>query len=114
MYSGHNEGKSLVAERFIRNLKTKIYKHITAVSKNMYTDKFNDKINKYNNIYHRKIKMKPVNIKDNTYIDFLKEFHQKDSKFRIRDHVRISKYKKNFAKGYTPNWLPQITPSFCD
>ena len=77
MYLAHNEGKSVVAERLIRNLKTKIQKHMTAVSKNMYIDKFSDIINKYNNIQHRKIKMKPVNIKDNTYIDFPKEFHQK-------------------------------------
>ena len=70
----------------------------------MYVDKLNDIVNKYNNTYHRAIKMKPVNVKDNTYIDFDKEVHGKNPKFKLGDHVRISKYKNIFAKGYTPNW----------
>ena len=69
MYSIHNEGKSVVAERFIRTLKTKIYKYITSISKNVYIDKLNDIVKEYNNTYHRTIKMKPVDVKDNTYID---------------------------------------------
>ena len=69
MYSIHNEGKSGVAERFIRTLKNKIYKHMTAISKNVYIDKLDDMVNEYNNTYHRTIKMKPVDVKDNTYID---------------------------------------------
>ena len=77
MYSTHNEGKSVVAERFIRTVKTKIYKHMTAVSKNAYIDKLSDIVNKYNNTYHRTIQMKPVDVKDNTYIDFPKEVHKK-------------------------------------
>ena len=60
MYSTHNEGKSVIAERFIRTLKTKIYKHMTSISKNVYIDKLYDIVNKYNNKYHRTIKMKPV------------------------------------------------------
>ena len=70
MYSIHNEGKSVVAEEFIRTLKTKIYKYMTAISKNVYIDKLNDMVNEYNNTYHRAIKMKPVGVKDNTYILF--------------------------------------------
>ena len=103
MYSTHNEGKSVVAERFIRTLKNKIYKHMTAVSKNVYIDKLDDIVNEYNNTYHRTIKMKPIEVKDNTYIDSIKEVNDKDPKFKVGDHVRISKYKNIFAKGYTPN-----------
>ena len=72
MYSIHNEGKSVVAERFIRTLKTKIYKYMTSISKNVYLNKLYDIVNEYNNTYHKTIKMKPVNVKDNTYIDFKK------------------------------------------
>ena len=69
MYSIHNKEKSVVAERFIRTLKTKIYKYMTSISKNVYIDKLDDIVNEYNNTYHRTTKMKPVDIKDNTYID---------------------------------------------
>ena len=72
MYSIHNEGKSFVAERFIRTLYTKIYKYITSVSKNMYIDKLDDIVGEYNNTY-RTVKMKPVDVEDNAYIDFKKE-----------------------------------------
>ena len=70
----------------------------------MYIDKLDDIVNEYNNTYHRTIKMKPVDFKDNTYIDFNKEVNDKDPKFKVDDHVIISKYKNIFAKGYTPNW----------
>ena len=108
MYSTHNEGKSVVAERFIRTLKNKIYKYMTSVSKDVYIDKLDDIVNiyntnKYNNTYHSTIKMKPVDVKSSTFIDSSKEIHNKDPKFKIRDTVRISKYKNIFAKGYTPN-----------
>ena len=93
MHSTHNEGKSVVAERFIRTLKNKIYKHMTAVSKNMYIDKLNDIGNKYNNTYHRIVKMKLEDIKVNVYIEFNKEVHNKDPKFKVCDHVRVSEYK---------------------
>ena len=99
----HNEGKSVVAERFIRTLKTKIYKYITSVSKNVYIDKLNDIVGEYNNTYHRTVKTKPVDIKDNIYIDFTKEVNDKDLKFKVGDHIRISKYKNIFTEGYTPN-----------
>ena len=69
MYSIHNEGKSVVAERFIRVLKTKIYKYMTSVSKNVFIDKLHDIVSEYNNTYHRTIKMKPVDVKDNTNVD---------------------------------------------
>ena len=104
MYSKHNEGKSVVAERFIRTLKNKIYKYMTSVSKNVYIDKLDDIVNKYDNTYHNTIKMKPVDVKSNTYIEFNKETNSKDPKFKIGDIIRISKYKNIFAKGYTQNW----------
>ena len=80
MCSIHNEGKSVVAERFIRTLKNKIYKYMAAISKNAYIDKLNDIVNEYN---HRTIKMKPVDVKDKPYIDFKKEVNDKDPKFKL-------------------------------
>ena len=74
----------------------------------MYIDKLDDIVNEYNNTYYRKIKMKPVDVKDNTYIDFIKEVNEKSLKFKVDDHLRISKYKNIFAKGYTPNWLEEV------
>ena len=108
MYSIHNEGKSVVAERFIRTLKTKIYKYMTSISKNVYTEKLDDIVGEYNNTYHRTIKMKPDDVKDNTYIDFNKEVIDKDPKFKVGVHVRISKHKNIFAKGYTSNWSEDV------
>ena len=90
MYSINNEWKLVLAERFIRTLKTEIYKYMTSVSKNVYIDKLDDIVDEYNNTYHRTIKMKPVDVKDNTYIDFKKEVNDKDPKFKVGDHVRIS------------------------
>ena len=107
MYLIHNKGKSVVAERFIRTLKIKIYKYMTSISKNVYIDELDDIVNEYNT-YHRTIKVKPVEVKDNTYIDFKKEVNDKDPKFKVGDHVRISKYKNIFAKGYTPNWSEEV------
>ena len=66
MYSIHNEGKSVIVQRFIRNLKNKIYKYITSVSKNVYADKLDDIVNKYNNTYQTTIKMKPADLKSST------------------------------------------------
>ena len=108
MYSTHNEGKSVVAERFIRTLKSKIYKYTTSISKNVYIDKLDDIVDEYNNTYHTTIKMKPADVKDNTYINADKEFNNKDPKFKVGDHVRISKYKNIFAKGYMPNWSGEV------
>ena len=98
MYSTHNEGKSVVAERFIRTIKSKIYKYMTSISKNVYIDKLDDIVDEYNNTYHTTIKMKPIDVKDNTYINTSKEINNKDPKFKVGDHVRISKYKKHFCK----------------
>ena len=108
LYWIHNEGKSAVAERFIRKLKTKnLYIHDFGVEKCVY-DTVDDIVGEYNNTYHRKIKMKPVNVKDNTYIDFEKEVNDNDLEVRVSDLVRISKYKNIFAKGYTQNWSEEV------
>ena len=108
MYSTKNEGKSIVAERFIRPLKNEIYKYMTSISKNVYIDRLNDMVNKYNNAYHITIKLKPVDVKSSTYIDSSKEINDKNPKFKIGDTARISKYKNVFAKGYTPNWSEEV------
>ena len=107
MYSANNEGKSVVAERFIRTLKSKIYKYMTSISKNVYIDKLNTIANKYNNTYHTTIKMKPIDVKDNTYINTNKEINY-NYKFKVGDYVRISKCKNIFAKEYMPNWSEEV------
>ena len=98
MYSELYEGKSVVAERFIRTLKNKIHIYVTSVSKNFYIDKLDDIVNKYNNTYHSTIKMKPADIKSNTYINSSEEINDKNPKFKIGDNARISKYKNFFYK----------------
>ena len=108
MYSTHNEGNSVVAERFIRMLKSKIYKHMTSISKNVYIDKLDDIVDEYNNTYHTTIKVKPADVKDNTYINANKKINNNDSKFKVGVHVRISKYKNIFAKVYMPNWSEEV------
>ena len=91
MYSTHNEGKSVVAERFIRTLKSKIYKYMTSVSKNVYIDKLDDIVNEYNNTYHTTIKMKPIDVKNSTYINTDEEI--------INDEEIIGTfYEKEFQK----------------
>ena len=108
MNSIYNKGKSIVAKRFIRTLKNNIFKHMTAISKNVYFDVLDDIVNKYNDTIYRTIKMKPIDVKYNTYVDSKKEVNDKDPKFKVKDHVRISKCKNNFAKGYTPNWSEEV------
>ena len=73
---------------------------MTSISKNVYIDKLDDIVNEYNNTYHRTIKMKPIDVKDNTYINIGKEVNDKDPKFKVGDHVRITKHKNIFAKDY--------------
>ena len=108
MYSMYNEGKSEVAERFIRTLKNKLNKHMTATGKNVYYDVLDDVVNKYNNAKHSTIKMKPIDVKNNKKRVYIDEHNEKDSKFKVGDRVRISRYKNVFAKGYTPNWSSEI------
>ena len=114
MYSTHNEGKSVVVERFIRTKKNKIYKHMTAISKNVYFNVLNDIADKYSNTYHKTIKMKPIDVKSDSFAEYNEDSNEKDPNFRVGDHIRISKYKNIFAKGYAPNWSEEIfvVPSF--
>ena len=108
MNSTHKEGKSVVVERYIKTLKNKIFKYMTSIFKNAYNDKSGDKVNEYNNTYHSPIIMKPVDVKTSTYIDFNKEDTKEGPKFEVGDHIRTSKYKTIFAKGYTPNWSEKV------
>ena len=81
---------------------------MTAISENVYFDVLDGILNKYNNTVHKTINMKPLDVKDNTYIDSKKEVNDKDPKFKVGDHVKLSKYKNIFAKGYTPNWSEEV------
>ena len=81
---------------------------MTAVSKNVYFDVLDDIVNKYNNTVHRTIKMKPIDVTDDSYAEYNEDFNKKDPKFKVGDHVRISKYKNIFAKGYAPNWSEEF------
>ena len=81
---------------------------MTSISKNLYINKLDGIVNEYNNTYHRTIKMKPIDVKDNTYIDSIKEVKDKDHKFKVSDHVRNSKYKNIFAKRETPNCSEEV------
>ena len=99
MHSTHNEGKSVLAKRFIRKLKNKIYKYMTSVSKNKCIDKLDDIVNECNNTYHTVIKMKPIDVKDNTYVNTDKEANDEDPKFKVSDRVRISKKLKILFRG---------------
>ena len=81
---------------------------MTSTSKNVYINKLDDIVDEYNNTYHNTIKMKPIDVKDNTYINTSKEINNKDPKFKIGDYLRISKYKNIFAKKYMPNWSEEV------
>ena len=105
-YSTCDEGKSVVAERFIRTLKSKIYKYVTLISKNVCIDKLYEIVNKYSNTYHSTIKVRLVNEKSSTYIDFNKKNNKENPKLKM---VRISKYKTIFAKCYIPNWSEEVS-----
>ena len=83
MYSTYNEGKSVVAERFIRTLKNKIFKHMTAISKNVYFDVLDDIVNKYNNTVHRTIKMKRIYVTSDSYAEYNEDSNEKDPKFKV-------------------------------
>ena len=108
MYPTYNEGKSVVAERFIKTLKNKIYKHMTTMGKNVYFNDLDDIVKKYNNTIHSSIKMKLKDVTDDSFVEYSEEINEKDPKFKVGDNVRISKYKNIFAKGYTPNWSEKV------
>ena len=108
MNSTFNEGKSVAAQRFIKTLKNKIYKHMTTIGENVYFNDLDDIVDKYNNSIHSSIKMKPEDVTNDSFVEYSEETNKKDPKFKIGDNVRISKYKNIFAKGYTPNWSEKL------
>ena len=101
MYSTYNEGKSVVAQRFIRTLKNKIFKYMTAISTNVYFDVLDGIVNKYYKAVHKTIKMKPIDVTGDSYVEYNEDFNKKDPKFKVGDNVRISKYKNIFARIYS-------------
>ena len=105
MYSTYNERKSVSSERFIRTL---IFKHMTAISKNVYFDALDDIDNKYYNTVHRTIKIKPIDVTSNCYAKYNEHSNENEPNFNIGDRIRISNYKNIFAKGYTQNWSEKI------
>ena len=108
MYSTHNEGKSVVAERFIRTFKKSNLQVYDSISKNAYFNVLSDIVDKYNNTYHKTIKMKPIDVKNDSFAEYNKESNEKDPKFEAGDHIRISKCKNIFAKEYPPNLSEEI------
>ena len=108
MYSTFNEGKSVVAEGFIRTLKNKLYKHMMATGKNVYYDVLDDAVNEYNNTKHSTIKIKPKDVKDDNNRVYIDEHNEKSARYNVGDRVKISKFQNIFAKGYTPNWSTEI------
>ena len=108
MYSIYNEGKSVFAEWFIRTLKNKIFRHMTAALKNVYFDILNDIVNKYNNTVHRTMKMKPIDVTTHPYPEYNEDSNEKNPKLKFGDRVRISKYKNIFAKGCTQNSSDEV------
>ena len=100
--------ENLVAERFIKTLKNKFFKHMTALSKNVYFDVLDNIVNKYNNTVHRTIKMKPIDVTSDSYAEYNEDSNKRNPRFKVGDHVRISKCKNIFAKGYAPNWSEEI------
>ena len=108
MYSTFNEGKSVVAEIFIRTLKNKLYKHMTATGKNVYYDVLDNIVNEFNNTNHNTIKMTPKDVKDRNKRVYIDEHNEKSARFNVGNRVRISKFKNIFAKRYTPNWSREI------
>ena len=108
MYLTFNEGKSVVAERFIKILKNKFFKYMTTISKNVYFDVLDDIVNKYNNTIHRTIKMKPIDVTDDSYAKYNEESKKKNRQFKAGDDVKIYKYKNVFANGYATNWSEEI------
>ena len=107
IYSTHNEGKPVVAERFIKKVKSKTYRHMTAVSKNIYFDALDDIVDNYNKTFCRTIKMKPIDVKSDSYTEYNVDSNENYPKFKI-GNVRISKYKNIFAKGYASNWSEEV------
>ena len=108
IYSRHDEGKSVVAKRFIKTLKYKIHKYKTAISKSLHINNLNNLVNKYNSTYLRTMKIRLIDVETTTDFEFGVGNNVKDPKFQFGDHLRTSKYKNIYAKGYTPNRSEEV------
>ena len=116
MYSTHDERKSVSAEKLIRPLKNKIYKYIASTFKSMYIDELTKQlinaiirvVDKYNNTYQRTVKINSIYINICTYIDFDVKNNDTDPRFKVADHVRVSKYKNILKNDYTTNWSEEV------
>ena len=100
--------KNLLLLKDVRTLKNKIFKHMTSVLKNAYFDVFDDNVNKSNNTVYRIIKMKPIGVKSGSYAEHDEDSNVTKPKFKVGDHVRISKYKNIFAREYSQNWSEEV------
>ena len=104
MYSTCNEGKSVVAKRFIRTLKNKIFKHMTAVSKNVYFDVLDNIIDKYSNTVHRNIKLKPIDVTSDSYAEYNEDSNVTKPKFKVVIMLGF----QNTKTFYTQNWSEEF------
>ena len=107
MYFRRNEGKSVIAERFIKTLKAKIYNKRTANNSKSHLPYFNKLVDQYNNTYHHSINKKPINANYSALTQNI-EMNSRAPKFKVNDTVRITKYKNIFSKCYTENWSREI------
>ena len=107
MYSTYNEGKSVIAER-LEHWKARLLNIWQLLTKKIYFDLLDDIVNKYNVPVHKIIKMKPIDVTNGSYAEYNEDFYKKDPQFKVEDHVKVSKYKNIFAKGYTPNWSKEV------
>ena len=103
MYPTHYKGNPVATQRFTRTLKNKVYRYMTSIFKNIYINKLDYIVNKYNNICNGIVKVKPIDVKPNIYIDFDKGSIKEVYKCKLGDQVGISKYKYSSVKGYVPN-----------
>ena len=108
MYLTYNEGKSVVAERFVRTLKNKLYKHMTSVGKDVYYDVLDNTVKKDNDSVNKSIGMKPKDVGSDDEAAYVEQSNEKGARFSVGDRVKISKFIRVFAKGYTPNWSKEI------
>ena len=110
MYSNTIKENMLLLRDLLKLKKNRIYKHMTAISKNVkvYFNILDDIVDNCNNKYHRTIKTKPLDVKSDSYVENNEEYYKKEPKFKVGDHVRISKYENTFAKGYAPNWSEEV------
>ena len=107
MYSTHNEGESVIAERFMKTLKTKIYVKMTASDSKSYLSYLNKSVGQYNNTYHHYIGKKPTNANYSALTEKI-EMNPKAPKIKVNDRVKITKYNKIFSNVYTENWSREI------